>query len=146
MKKGTILSVINEAVENQSLVNMNEDSYFDGHKFVDYGKNIKNISFMMPSTDTEEYSLDKDKLVIKWGAKFNFRNSGVESVDIAVLDLEGSVTSTVNGQKQVQPINFGEYKIEAIKEKDVEHNDLRMSVLSIEIDAETKTVNVVITI
>lgn len=142
MKKGKIISVVNETVEKTYLSNMNEDSYFDGHKFVDYGKNIENISLIMPSTDEVEYSIDKKSLVIKWGARFEFRNSGIEGVLVEVLDLQANLIAN----EESTPMNFGEYQIQVIKEKNVESKDLVMYVTSIEVDVEQKLVNVVVSI
>jgi hypothetical protein len=142
MKKGRILSVVNETVEKTYLSNMNEDSYFDGHKFVDYGKNIENISLIMPSIDEVDYSIDKKSLVIKWGARFEFRNSGIESVIVEILDIQANLIA--NGE--TSQINFGEYQIQVTKEKNVENKDLTMYVTSIEVDAEQKIVNVVVSI
>lgn len=146
MKKKTLVSIINETVEKTYLTNMNEDSFYDGHKFVDYGKNIENISLMMPSTDDEDFSINKDKLSITWGAKFQFRNSGIEGVLIEVLGIDAAIVTSGEGESRTIPINFGEYKIEVLKEKSIEENDINMYVKSIEIDAEQRIVNVVISI
>ena len=146
MKKGKINTIISENVDKNYLTNMNEDSYFDGHKFVDYGKNIQNISLMMPSTDLEDFSIDKDKLSISWGVKFNFINSGIEGVQVEVLDINANIITSGEGESRKIPINFGEYKIEVVKEKNVESKEFQMFVSSIDIDVEQKTVNVIISI
>jgi hypothetical protein len=145
MKKGKVLSLINEANEKPQLTNMNEDSFYDGYKFVEYGKNITNVSLIFPSTElaNEEFEIDKNKLVINWGVKFEFRNSGIEGVQITVLGLEANLIKTGAAGKEEIPINFGEYKFEIIKEKNVENKDVQIYVASIEIDAEQKVVNVV---
>ena len=146
MKKGKILSVIKEGVEKTYLTNMNEDSFYDGHKFIEYGKNIPNISLIMPSTDVEYYSLNKEKLTINWGVKFEFRNSGIEGVQISVLGMEANLQSTAEEGTNETPINFGEYKFNVIKEKDVENKELQIFITSIEVDAEQKLVNVTVSI
>lgn len=159
MKKGRIISLINEKLEKTYISNMNEDSYYEGHKFVDYGKNIENVSVIMPSTDMLEYSINKNSLVINWGVKFEFRNSGIEGVQVSVLSIEANLittTSTENPDKesliafndddQETPINFGEYQINVIKEKDLESKDFQMFITSVEVDAEQRVVNVVVSI
>lgn len=145
MKKGKLVSIITEG-NGITLSNMNEDSFYDGHKFVEYGKNIENISLIMPSSDDDDFSIDKDKLSINWGAKFEFRNSGVEGVQIEVLGIDANIITSGEGESRVIPINFGEFKIEVLKEKTIEVNDVNMFVKSIEIDAEQKLVNVVISV
>lgn len=147
MKKGRIMTVINETVEKTYTSNMNEDSFYDGHKFVDYGKNIENVSLIMPSTDAGDYSINKDKLMISWGVKFQFRNSGVEGFEVSVLGLEANLMiSGGESEPDETPINFGEYKIEVVKEKNLENNDLEIFISSIEIDAERRIVTVVVSI
>lgn len=144
MKKGKLLSIINENTEKTYLSNMNEDSFYDGYKFVEYGKNIENISLLMPSTDTEDFAVDKDKVVINWGAKFEFRNSGIEGVQITVLNLQAPIFSTGEAGKQDVPINYAEYRFEVFKEKNIESKDIQLYVSAIEIDVEHKVVNVVV--
>jgi hypothetical protein len=147
MKKGRILTVINEKVEKTYLSNMNEDSYYEGHKFVDYGKNIENVSLIMPSTDMGDYSINKDKLMITWGVKFEFRNSGIEGVQVNVLGIEANLMITGgDAEPQETPINFAEYEINVIKEKDLENKEFQMFITSIEVDAEQRVVNVVVSI
>jgi len=145
MKKGKLLSIIAEN-NGISLSNMNDDSFYDGHKFVEYGKNIENISLIMPSTDEEDFTIDKDKLSINWGAKFEFRNSGVEGVKIEVLGIDAKIITSGEGESRSISINFAEFKIELLKEKSIEVNDVYMFVKSIEIDAEQKIVKVVISV
>jgi len=146
MKKSKINEIITENVKKNYLMNMNEDSFFDGHKFVDYGKNIENITLMMPSTDLEDFSIDKDKLIITWGAKFNFINSGVEGVQVEVLNIDANIITTGEGESKNIPINFGEYNIEVVLEKNIEIKELQMFVTSIDIDVEEKTVIVIVSI
>jgi hypothetical protein len=146
MKKGKLMSIINENTEKTYLSNMNEDSFYDGYKFVEYGKNIEHVSLLMPSTDTEDYAVDKEKLVINWGAKFEFRNSGIEGVQITVLNLQAPIFSTGEAGRQDVPVNFGEYKFEVIKEKNIESQDIQLFISSIEIDVENRVVNVVVSI
>lgn len=146
MKKGKLLSIINENTEQTKMSNMNEDSFYDGYKFVEYGKNIENISLIMPSTDTQDYAIDKEKVVIKWGAKFIFRNSGIEGVEINVLNLEAPIIGTGDGDKQDIPVNYGEYRFEITKEKNIESQDIQIFISGIEIDVENRIVNVVVSI
>lgn len=146
MKKRVLNTIINENIKNTYLTNMNDDSFYDGHKFLDYGKNIENISLIMSSTDNEDFSINKDKLSISWGAKFQFRNSGVEGVVVEVLGIDAIIVTSGEGEPRSIPINFGEYKIEVLKEKTIEENDINMYIKSIEIDTEQKIVNVVVNI
>lgn len=148
MKKRTLLNLITESTQKQHLTNMNEDSYYDGHKFVEYGKNIENISLIMPSTDDVEYSIKKNSLVINWGLKFEFRNAGIEGVQISVLDLEADLVTTnltVDDEQEVK-INFAEYKFNVIKEKNVENSEIQIFITSIEVDMEQRIVNVTVSI
>ena len=146
MKKGKLISLINENTEETHLSNMNEDSFYDGYKFVEYGKNIDSISLLLPSTDTEDYGVQKEKVVINWGAKFMFRNSGIEGVQINVLSLVAPIIATGEGEPREIPINYGEYRFEVIKQKVVESQDITMYVTGIEIDVENKLVNVTVSI
>jgi len=146
MKKGKLISIINENTEETHLSNMNEDSFFDGYKFVEYGKNIENISILLPSTDTEDFSIQKEKVVINWGAKFIFRNAGIEGVQINVLSLVAPIIATGGDEPREVPINYGEYRFEVIKEKIVESQDIVMYVTGIEVDVENKLVNVTVSI
>lgn len=146
MKKGTLVAIINENTEKPYLTNMNEDSFYDGYKFVDYGKNIENISLLLPSSDTEDFSIDKTKVVINWGAKFEFRNSGIEGVQISVLSLQAPIIATGEAGTRDVEINYGEYKFNVIKEKIVESQDVQIYVSAIEVDVEQKLVNVTVSI
>lgn len=146
MKKGKLLSIISENTDKPQLSNMNEDSFYDGYKFVEYGKNIPNISLLMKSTDTEDFSVEKEKVVINWGAKFEFRNAGIEGTEITVLSLVAPIISTGDAGTQEVPVNYGEYRFEVTKEKIVESQDVQMYITAIEIDPETRTVNVVVSI
>lgn len=143
MKKRTLLNLIAENTEKTHLTNMNEDSYYDGHKFVEYGKNIDNVTLIMPTKNDVEYSINKESLIITWGIKFEFRNSGIEGVQISVLDLEATVRTT--SEEDVK-LNFAEYKFNIIKEKNVESEEVQFFIGSIEIDVEQRIVNVTVTI
>jgi hypothetical protein len=147
MKKGRLVAIINENSEKSYLTNMNEDSFYDGYKFVEYGKNIENISLLLPSSETEDYAIDKDKVVINWGAKFEFRNSGIEGVQITVLSLQAPIIATGGeaGSREVE-VNYAEYNFNVVKEKIVESQDVQIFVSAIEVDVETKTVNVIVSI
>lgn len=146
MKKGKLISLINENTETTHLSNMNEDSFYDGYKFVEYGKNIENITLILPSTDTEDYSVQKEKVVINWGAKFIFRNSGIEGVQINVLSLVAPILATGDNEPREVPTNYGEYRFEVIKQKIVESQDVEMYITGIEIDVENRLVNVTVSI
>lgn len=146
MKKRTLLNILNEDTDKTKITNMNDDSFYDGHKFVEYGKNIQNINLIPPSNEIEKYSIDKEKLSITWGVKFQFRNSGIEGAIIDVLNLEAKLITTSGGTKQETPINFGEYVFSIIKEKNPEIKDVQISIESIEIDLEQKLVNIIVSI
>jgi hypothetical protein len=146
MKKETLVAIINENTEKTYLSNMNEDSFYDGYKFVDYGKNIENLSLLLPSTDTEDYSIDKNKVVINWGVKFMFRNSGIEGVQITVLSLQAPIIASGEAGTRDVEINYAEYKFNVIKEKIVESQDVQIFVTGIEVDVEHKLVNVTVSI
>jgi hypothetical protein len=146
MKKGKLLSIIKENTDSVQISNMNEDSFYDGYKFTEYGKNIENVSLLLPSTDLEDYSIDKDKVVVNWGAKFEFRNSGIEGVQITVLNLQAPIIATGEGEPREVEVNYGEYKFEVIKEKVVESQDVQIYVSGIEVDVENKLVNVTVRI
>ena len=146
MKKGKLISLINENTEVSRMSNMNEDSFYDGYKFVEYGKNIDNITLLLSSTDTEDFGIQKEKVVINWGVKFIFRNAGIEGVQINILSLVAPIIATGNGEPREVPINYGEYRFEVIKEKIVESQDIVMYVTGIEVDVENKLVNVTVSI
>lgn len=146
MKKRTLVKLIGEGVDKTYLTNMNEDSYYDGHKFVEYGKNIDNVSLIMPSTDQADYSINKEKLSISWGAKFEFRNSGIEGVQISILSMEANLITSGEIENDETPINFGEYRFNVIKEKNPESKDLQIFISSIEVDAEQRIVNVTVSL
>lgn len=152
MKKRTLLNLIGEGVDKTYLTNMNEDSYYDGHKFVEYGKNIDNVSLILRSQDENvEYSINKERMRVDWGLKFEFRNFGVDGVQISILGMTADLITTTYSEvghddEQETPINFAEYRFNVIKEKNVENNDLQMVITSVEVDAEQKIVNVAISI
>jgi hypothetical protein len=146
MKKRTLVKLIGEGVDKTYLTNMNEDSYYDGHKFVEYGKNIDNVSLIMPSTDQADYSINKEKLSISWGAKFEFRNSGIEGVQITILSMEANLITSGEIENEETPINFAEYKFNVIKEKNPESKDLQIFINSIEVDVEQRIVNVTVSL
>lgn len=146
MKKAKLVSLINENTEETKLSNMNEDSFYDGYKFVEYGKNIESISLLLPSTDQQDFSVEKDKVVINWGAKFIMRNAGIEGVEINILSLVAPIIATGDGGTQEVPINYGEYRFEVTKQKIVESQDIQMYITDIEIDVEQRIVNVIVSI
>jgi hypothetical protein len=146
MKKGKLVAIINENTESSYLSNMNEDSFYDGYKFVEYGKNIDNISLLLPSTDVEDFSIDKNKVVVNWGVKFQMRNSGVDGVEISVLTIQAPIIATGDAGSREVEINYGEYRFNVIKEKIVESRDVQIYVTGIEVDVEQKLVNVTVSI
>lgn len=148
MKKSKLLSLIQEdkKIEEPKLINMNEDSFYDGYKFVEYGKNIPNISLILPSNDSEDFSIEKNKVVINWGVKFQFRNSGIEGTQIEILNLTAPIIGVNNGVKREIEVNYGEYRFEISKEKNVENKDVQMQIMAVEVDVENKIVNVVVEI
>jgi hypothetical protein len=140
MKKEKIIKIIKETVESKVLTNLNEDSFYDGHKFIEYGKNIENVSIISP-TD-QELSIDKNSLIINWGVKFIFRNSGIESVIINILNIDAKISNVDDQEIQ---FNSSEFEIEIFKEK-LKNNDISIYINSVEIDLELKKINVVVSI
>jgi hypothetical protein len=127
MKKSKLLAIINEAMARGVEFNINDDSFYDGHKFVEYGKNIPVVR-----------NVNEESLVVTWGVKFQFRNSGIEGVQIAVLSLEGKI----NGEN----VNFAEYKINVFKEPNPEIKDIQIYIESVEVNVEQRTVDVIVNI
>jgi len=134
MKKKTLLALLENT--EKSVQNVNDDSFYDGHKFVEYGKNIPNVTLIPTSGGT---SIDKNSLAITWGLKFQFINTGIEGAEINVLDLEAKLTTG-------EPINFGEYRFNVIQEKNPESKELQLYIDSIEIDTKQRIVNVIVSI
>lgn len=128
------MAILNE-VNEKPYQNVNDDSFYEGHKFVEYGKNIPNVSLIPLSGET----INKDKVIITWGIKFQFTNTGIDGVLISVLDLEASLSSG-------EPINFAEYKFNVFKEKNPESEEIQIYVESVEVDVKNRVVNVVVNI
>ncbi len=114
MKVNAIKASINEAVNNR--IKMNEDSNYEGHNFVTYGKGITTIDIDMPLI-----IIDKDSVIIKWTGQLELHNDGVYAFNIDVKSMVGNSEEDTDSQVQTSPLNFNgfEYIVKKVKNPEV---------------------------
>lgn len=133
MKVDRIKSNINEAVNKKMKVD--EESFFEGHSFVTYGREINSITI-----DAPILSIKKDTVVIKWSGKLELHNDGVYAFNIDVKSMVGDSEEESNSEVQSSPLNFNGFEFEVKKRKNPEVPEVQIFIDNVHVSTQEKKI------
>lgn len=137
MKVEHIKTTINEAFDKK--LKMDEESFFEGHKFITYGKEINLID-----TDLPLIKIKKDSVVIKWIGKPELHNDGVYAFNIDIKSV--TAESEEDGEAQGGPLNFNGFENVITKRKNAEVPEVQVFISSVYIATNEKKIHIEFTI
>lgn len=126
MKVKEIKKTINENVGKMMI---DEESFFEGHNFITYGKQIELVS-----DDLKGGHVDKDSLVVKWIAKFDIGNIGVFGVNIDVKSITAEIGDDEDENVERTPLNLNGFEHIVTKRKNPEVEELQVFLSSVHIN------------
>jgi len=126
MKVKEIKKTINENVGRMMI---DEESFFEGHNFITYGKQIELVS-----SDSEQGQVDKDSVVVKWIAKFDIGNIGVFGVNIDVKSITAEIGDDEDEEIERAPLNLNGFEHVITKRKNPEVQELQVFLSSVHIN------------
>lgn len=138
MKVSHIKSIINENIGKS---NLDEESFFEGHNFITYGKNIELITAELP-----QGQIDKDSVIVKWVVKFDMGNIGIFGVNIDIKSIVAEIGEDQDSNVQKTPMNLNGFEHKIIKRKNGEIQELQIFLSSIHIDTNLKKIDFEFTI
>ncbi len=138
MKVELIKSKINENVVKS---NLDEESFFEGHNFITYGKNIDMVSAELP-----QGQIDKESIVVKWVAKFDMGNIGIFGVNIDIKSITADTAEDEDSNVQSSQINFNGFEHNIIKRKNAEVQELQIFLSGVSIDTQAQRIDFEFTI
>lgn len=133
MKVQHIKTNINEAVEKK--FKMDEESFFEGHNFITYGKEIKLVDIDIPLI-----KIDKDSMVVKWTGKPELHNDGMYAFHIDVKSV--TADSIEDGESPAGPLNFNGFERVVTKRKNVEVPEVQVFIVSVQIYTQQKKIHI----
>lgn len=133
MKVKDIKYTLNEAFKKK--MEQDENSYFEGHDFVTYGKHITTVDI-----DSPMFVVDKDTVVIKWSGKPEIHNDGIYGFEVVVKSLTADSVKE-EGIKD-EPLNFNGFEYVVEKEKNPEAQDVQLYIESVFIETQQKKIHV----
>jgi hypothetical protein len=135
MKVRDIKTNLNEAVKAK--IKMNEDSHFEGHNFITYGKEIAMVNIDLPLI-----TIDKNSVIVKWVGKLELHNDGVYGFDIDVKSFSANSEKDKDEQTPAGPLNFNGFEFEIKKVKNPEAADVQVFIDSVYIATQEKRIYV----
>jgi hypothetical protein len=135
MKVVNIKKSINEAINNK--LKMDEESHFEGHNFVTYGKNITTVDIDMPLV-----KINKESLIIKWIGKLELHNDGVYGFAVDVKSMTADSEEDPDSQTENGPLNFNGFEFVVKKVKNPEAADVQVFIEHIFVSTKEKKIYV----
>lgn len=133
MKVEHIKTTINEAFNKK--IKLDEESFFEGHNFITYGKEINLVEIDLPLI-----KINKDSLTIKWVGKPELHNDGVYAFNIDIKSVVAE--SEEDGESQAGPLNFNGFEHVVTKRKNVEVPEVQVFIQSVFISTQDKKIHI----
>lgn len=137
MKVQHIKTTINEVINKK--IKIDEESFFEGHNFITYGKEINLVDIDLPLI-----KIKKDSLIVKWTGKPEFHNDGMYAFNIDVKSVTGE--SEEDGKAQAGPLNFNGFEHVITKRKNAEIPEVQVFIQSVYIATQEKKIHIEFTI
>jgi len=135
MKVRNINTNINEAINKK--LKMDEDSIFDGHRFVTLGKDITTIDIDLPLV-----KIDKNSVIVKWIGKLELHNDGVYGMTIDVKSMTANSDEEKSSEVQSGPLNFNGFDFVIRKTKNGDIPDVQVFIESIYVATQERKIYV----
>lgn len=116
---------------------MDEDSIFDGHRFVTLGKDITTIDIDLPLV-----KIDKNSVIVKWIGKLELHNDGVYGMTIDVKSMTANSDEEKSSEVQSGPLNFNGFDFVIRKTKNGDIPDVQVFIESIYVATQERKIYV----